>query len=70
MTRAPTLDLVSVGEAFEDLVFHGLPRLPRPGDELRTRRFTRTMGVGTVITAVAAARLGARVRVVSVRSAR
>lgn len=65
MTRALSLDLVSVGEAFEDLVFHGLRRLPRPGEELRTRQFTRTMGGGTVITAVAAARLGARVRVVS-----
>jgi sugar/nucleoside kinase (ribokinase family) len=56
---------VSVGEAFEDLVFHGLPRLPRPGEELRTRHFTRTVGGGTLITAVAAARLGARVQVVS-----
>lgn len=59
------LDLLSVGEAFEDLVFHGLPRLPRPGEELRTRHFTRTVGGGTLITAVAAARLGARVQVVS-----
>jgi ribokinase len=65
MTRALSLDLVSVGEAFEDLVFHGLPRLPRLGEELRTRHFKRTMGGGTLITAVAAARLGARVQVVS-----
>ena len=46
-------------------MFHGLPRLPRAGEELRTRHFTRTMGGGTLITAAAAARLGARVQVVS-----
>lgn len=57
--------LVSVGEAFEDLVFHGLPRIPRPGEELRTRHYARTWGGGTLITAVAAARLGARVIVFS-----
>ena len=46
-------------------MFHGLPRLPRPGEELRTRRFARTLGGGTLITAVAAARLGSRVEVLS-----
>jgi sugar/nucleoside kinase (ribokinase family) len=56
---------VSAGEAFEDLVFHGLSRLPQPGEELRTTRFTRTLGGGTLITAVAAARMGTRVEVVS-----
>lgn len=53
------------GEAFEDLVFHGLARLPRSGEELRTRRFARTIGGGALITAVAAARSGARVGVLS-----
>lgn len=53
------------GEAFEDLVFHGLPRWPQPGDEVRTARFSRTSGGGALITAVAAARCGARVGVVS-----
>ncbi len=57
--------LVSVGEAFEDLVFHGLPRLPRPGEEVRTKQLVRTWGGGTLITAVAAARLGTRVAVIS-----
>lgn len=42
-----------------------MPRLPRPGEELRTSGFARTVGGGTVITAVAAARQGARVAVVT-----
>jgi ribokinase len=46
-------------------VFHGLARLPRPGEELRTPEFARTVGGGTLITAVAAARMGTRVRVLS-----
>lgn len=61
--------LVSIGEAFEDIIFHGLPRLPRPGEELRTAGFHRTFGGGTLITAVAAARLGTPVTVVSALSA-
>ena len=52
------IDLLTVGEAFEDLVFLGLPRLPNPGEEVRTDRFVRTVGGGAVITAIAAARLG------------
>lgn len=46
-------------------MFHGLPRLPRPGEELRTTEFARTSGGGTLITAVAAARAGTQVAVVS-----
>jgi len=53
-------DLLTVGEAFEDLIFFDLPRLPRPGEELKTDRFERTVGGGAVITAVAAVRLGLR----------
>ena len=52
------VDLLTLGEAFEDLVFLGLPRLPKSGEEVRTDRFVRTVGGGAVITAVAAARLG------------
>ena len=59
------VDLVTVGEAFEDLVFLGLPRLPRLGEEIKTDRFLQTPGGGAVITAVAASRLGTRCRVVS-----
>jgi sugar/nucleoside kinase (ribokinase family) len=46
-------------------VFHGLARLPRPGEEVRTPALARTVGGGTVITAVAAARMGTRVTVLS-----
>jgi sugar/nucleoside kinase (ribokinase family) len=58
-------DLAVLGEAFEDLVFLDLPRLPRPGEEIKTNRFRRTPGGGAVITAVAASRLGVRCRVAS-----
>ena len=52
------LDLVTAGEAFDDLVFHGLARLPRHGEEIRTDRLQRAPGGGAVITAIAASRLG------------
>ena len=58
-------DLLSVGEAFEDFIFVGLDRLPRLGEEVKTSVFFRSIGGGAVITAVAAARLGIRTRVVS-----
>ncbi len=61
----PRPDLLTVGEAFEDLIFVGLDRLPRPGEEVKTSRFLATVGGGAVITAVAGARLGLRTRVMS-----
>jgi ribokinase len=61
----PRVDLLTVGEAFEDLVFVGLPHLPSPGEEVRTSRFTQTFGGGAVRTAVAAARLGVTARIVT-----
>lgn len=60
-----TTDLLCVGEAFEDLVFLGLPHLPRPGEEIKTSAFHQTIGGGAIITAVAAARLGLSTRVLS-----
>jgi sugar/nucleoside kinase (ribokinase family) len=60
-----TADLVCVGESFEDLIFAGLGRVPRLGEELRTASFLRTFGGGATITAVAAARLGVATRIVS-----
>jgi len=60
-----TTDLVCVGDSFEDLIFAGLDRLPRLGEELRTTSFLRTYGGGATITAVAAARLGVDTRIVS-----
>lgn len=59
------IDLLAVGEAFEDLVFIDLPHLPRSGEEIKTDQFHRTVGGGAVITAVAAARLGVATRVIS-----
>lgn len=61
----PRLDLLTVGEAFEDLIFVGLERLPRPGEEVKTSQFVQTIGGGAVISAVAAARLGVRCGIVS-----
>jgi sugar/nucleoside kinase (ribokinase family) len=63
------LDLLTVGDAFHDLIFLTLPRLPRLGEELRTGQFVATFGGGAVITASAAARLGARARIISALSA-
>lgn len=52
------VDLLTVGEGFDDLIFGGLHRLPAPGEELRAPAFATCAGGGAVITAVAAARLG------------
>jgi sugar/nucleoside kinase (ribokinase family) len=65
----PRLDLLVVGEAFEDLIFAGLPRLPKQGEELRCARYVSTIGGGAVITAAAAARLGVATGVISALSA-
>jgi sugar/nucleoside kinase (ribokinase family) len=65
----PRVDLLVVGEAFQDLIFAGLPRLPKPGEELRSTTFVSTIGGGAVITAAAASRLGIRTAIVSGLSA-
>lgn len=57
--------LLTAGEAFEDLVFIGLDRLPGPGEEVKTDAFHATVGGGAVITAVGAARLGVPTAIVS-----
>ena len=59
------IELLTVGESFRDLVFVGLPHLPRSGEELKSGRFVETIGGGAAITAVAAARLGLRVAMIS-----
>lgn len=61
--------LLTAGEAFEDLVFVGLERLPAPGEEVKTDTFHATVGGGAVITAVAAARLGVSTAILSALSA-
>jgi sugar/nucleoside kinase (ribokinase family) len=65
----PRTDLLTVGEAFQDLIFVGLPHMPRNGEELRTRAFLATIGGGALITATAASRLGLRTTVISALSA-
>jgi len=60
--------LICAGEAFEDLVFVGLDHLPELGEEIRTDRFTATIGGGAVITSVKAARLGMRTHLISALS--
>ena len=65
----PRVDLLVVGEAFEDLIFAGLPRLPKRGEELRCAHYVSTIGGGAVITAAAAARLGVATGVISALSA-
>ena len=59
------LDLVSLGETFEDLIFHDLKEWPRLGQEQRSHHLLRTWGGGALLTAVAAARQGLAVQVVS-----
>lgn len=53
--------LLIAGESFEDLIFAGLPRLPRPGEEVRTRKYKRTWGGGALIAAAWARLEGAAV---------
>jgi ribokinase len=60
--------LLTAGEAFEDLVFVGLERLPAPGEEIKTDTFHATIGGGAVITAVAGARLGLSTAILSALS--
>ncbi len=65
MPDVAALDLLTVGETFEDVVFGGLARLPAEGEELVTPALERTLGGGALITAIGAARLGLRVGVIS-----
>ena len=60
--------LICAGEAFEDLIFVGLERLPELGEEIKTDRFTSTIGGGAVITAVKTARLGMKTTLISALS--
>lgn len=69
MTRVSEgVELLTIGEAFDDLIFAGLNRLPRPGEEFRVPTFAQTIGGGALITAVAAARLGLRVATMTAAS--
>lgn len=59
------MQLVCAGEAFDDLIFHGLDRLPEMGEEVKTDRFSTTFGGGALITAVQTARLRIPTQLVS-----
>lgn len=59
------IDLVSLGETFEDVIFHDLKSWPVLGQEQRCDRLLRTWGGGALLTAVASARQGLAVQVVS-----
>jgi sugar/nucleoside kinase (ribokinase family) len=61
-------DLLTAGEAFDDLIFYSLDRMPGGGEELKTQSFSRSPGGGAIITAIAAARLGLRCAVISALS--
>ncbi len=67
-SRVAIPTLLTAGEAFDDLVFVGLERLPALGEEIKTNRFHATIGGGAVITAVGAARLGIRTAIASALS--
>lgn len=51
-------NLAVFGEFFLDLVFYGLPRAPRMGEEVKTEKFARFPGGGLATTALVAAKLG------------
>src|SRR5260221_3508664 len=52
------IDAITIGDAFEDLIFSGFPNLPQLGEEAFASRLDREPGGGAVITAHGLARLG------------
>ena len=71
MPRPPSTAgaLICAGEFFFDLIFFGLPAVPRLGEELVTENFALDLGGGAAITATVAARLGRRTALVAVLGA-
>lgn len=61
--------LICAGEFFFDLIFFGLPAVPRLGEELVTENFALDLGGGAAITATVAARLGRPTALVTVLGA-
>jgi sugar/nucleoside kinase (ribokinase family) len=57
--------LVVFGEFFLDLVFYGLPRVPRLGEEVKTASLARIPGGGLATTALVAAGLGTPTKVIT-----
>ncbi len=60
----PPLDVVTTGMVFFDIIFTGLPRLPRPGEELWSTGMGSCPG-GIANLATASARLGMRTSLVT-----
>lgn len=58
--KGKPLDVVCVGKVMVDVLFPGLPRLPRLGEEFYTSQYCIDVGGGGAITAVGLARLGRR----------
>jgi ribokinase len=57
--------LVVFGEFFLDLVFYDLPRIPRLGEEVKTRSYARFPGGGLATTALVASALGTPTKVIT-----
>ncbi|MDO5737161.1 MAG: PfkB family carbohydrate kinase [Propionibacteriaceae bacterium] len=60
----PALDVITTGMVFFDIIFTGLPRLPRPGEELWSAGMGSCPG-GIANLATASARLGMRTGLVT-----
>ena len=61
----PMIDVITIGDAFEDLIFSGFPNLPQLGEEAWASRLDREPGGGAVITSLALARLGFSVALIA-----
>jgi sugar/nucleoside kinase (ribokinase family) len=57
--------LVVLGEFFLDLVFYGLPRVPRMGEEVKTESLERVPGGGLATTSLVANGLGTKTAVIT-----
>jgi sugar/nucleoside kinase (ribokinase family) len=60
-----SVNLVVFGEFFLDLVFYGLPSVPRMGEEVKTKKFAVSPGGGLATTSLIAAGLGTPTSVIT-----
>jgi ribokinase len=58
-------NLVVFGEFYLDLVFYGLPSVPRMGEEVKTKKFAVSPGGGLATTSLVAAGLGTPTSVIT-----
>jgi sugar/nucleoside kinase (ribokinase family) len=66
MTQQAFLDVLAVGDLFQDLVMSGFPGWPRPGEEAFAASFHKEIGGGAAITACGLSKLGLRAGVAGV----